>query len=85
MNLVQHSINWVRGEIFEMVLISVAGIALIAAGIAFWKFGATPLAKAMLELHDSRMEISSDPGSGTRIVLRFPANRIVGGQQVAAA
>jgi len=44
-----------------------------------------PLAKAMLELHDSRMEISSDPGSGTRIVLRFPASRIVGGQQVAAA
>jgi len=44
-----------------------------------------PLAKAMLELHDSRMDISSDPGSGTRIVLRFPASRIVGGQQVAAA
>ena len=44
-----------------------------------------PLAKAMLELHDSRMDISSDPGSGTRIVLRFPASRSVGGQQVAAA
>jgi len=44
-----------------------------------------PLAKAMLELHDGRLEISSVPGSGTRIVLHFPASRIPGGQQVAAA
>jgi signal transduction histidine kinase len=44
-----------------------------------------PLAKAMLELHDGRLEISSVPGSGTRIVLHFPASRIPGSQQVAAA
>ena len=44
-----------------------------------------PLAKAMLELHDGRMEIDSLPGSGTRIVLHFPAGRVSGGQQVAAA
>ena len=44
-----------------------------------------PLAKAMLELHEGRMEISSIPGSGTRIVLHFPADRVSGGQQVAAA
>jgi signal transduction histidine kinase len=44
-----------------------------------------PLAKAMLELHDGRLEISSLPGSGTRIVLHFPASRIPGSQQVAAA
>ncbi|MGC3960160.1 MAG: hypothetical protein QM813_20215 [Verrucomicrobiota bacterium] len=48
MNFVQHSINWVRGEGLEMVLISAAGIVLIASGIGFWKLGATPLAKAML-------------------------------------
>jgi two-component system cell cycle sensor histidine kinase PleC len=44
-----------------------------------------PLAKAMLELHDGRMEISSVPGSGTKIVLHFPASRVSGGRQVAAA
>ena len=44
-----------------------------------------PLAKAMLELHDGEMEISSIPGCGTRIVLHFPAGRVSGGQQVAAA
>jgi signal transduction histidine kinase len=44
-----------------------------------------PLAKAMLELHDGKLEINSVPGSGTRIVLHFPASRILGGQQVAAA
>jgi len=44
-----------------------------------------PLAKAMLELHDGRLEISSVPGSGTRIVMNFPASRIVTGLKVAAA
>ena len=44
-----------------------------------------PLAKAMLELHDGRLEISSIPGNGTRIVLHFPAGRVAGSQQVAAA
>jgi signal transduction histidine kinase len=44
-----------------------------------------PLAKAMLELHEGKLVISSEPGSGTRIVLHFPASRILGGQQVAAA
>jgi two-component system cell cycle sensor histidine kinase PleC len=35
-----------------------------------------PLAKAMLELHDGHLEISSIPGCGTRIVMNFPASRI---------
>ena len=35
-----------------------------------------PLAKAMLELHDGTLAISSMPGHGTRIVLHFPASRI---------
>ena len=44
-----------------------------------------PLAKAMLELHDGHLEISSAPGCGTRIVMNFPASRIRIGRRVAAA
>jgi len=31
------------------------------------------------------LEISSTPGMGTKIVLHFPASRVVGSRQVAAA
>jgi two-component system, cell cycle sensor histidine kinase PleC len=44
-----------------------------------------PLAKAMLELHDGRLEIESAPGFGTRVVLKFPAHRITCGRKIAAA
>jgi len=44
-----------------------------------------PLAKAMLELHDGRLKITSQPGNGTRIVLIFPPSRINTGAKVAAA
>jgi two-component system cell cycle sensor histidine kinase PleC len=44
-----------------------------------------PLAKAMLELHDGTLDISSRPGHGTRIVLNFPAIRIRSGRSAAAA
>jgi signal transduction histidine kinase len=43
-----------------------------------------PLAKAMLELHGGELEISSMPGSGTKVVLNFPASRINPGRKVAA-
>jgi two-component system cell cycle sensor histidine kinase PleC len=43
-----------------------------------------PLAKAMLELHDGHLEISSVPGCGTRIVMNFPASRIAIGRMAAA-
>ncbi|HYS44989.1 MAG TPA: HAMP domain-containing sensor histidine kinase [Rhizomicrobium sp.] len=44
-----------------------------------------PLAKAMLELHDGHLEISSAPGCGTKIVMHFPASRLAVGRRVAAA
>ena len=44
-----------------------------------------PLAKAMLELHQGELEISSVPGHGTRVVLNFPAGRIKSGRGAAAA
>jgi two-component system, cell cycle sensor histidine kinase PleC len=43
-----------------------------------------PLAKAMLELHGGELEINSTPGSGTKVVLNFPASRINPGRKVAA-
>jgi two-component system cell cycle sensor histidine kinase PleC len=42
-----------------------------------------PLAKAMLELHEGELEISSVPGTGTKIVLNFPASRINAGRKAA--
>ena len=44
-----------------------------------------PLAKAMVELHDGTLAISSMPGHGTRIVLSFPASRIRSSRSAAAA
>jgi len=43
-----------------------------------------PLAKAMLELHGGELEITSTPGSGTKIVLHFPASRINPSRKVSA-
>jgi signal transduction histidine kinase len=43
-----------------------------------------PLAKAMLELHGGTLEITSRPGSGTKVALIFPASRIQTGRRVAA-
>lgn len=48
MDILRHSMQWIRGEISEMVLIAAGGLAVAAAGLAFHRFGATPLAKAML-------------------------------------
>jgi signal transduction histidine kinase len=42
-----------------------------------------PLAKAMIELHDGTMEIFSEPGTGTSVVLTFPAARIVAAKAAA--
>ncbi|MES2471388.1 MAG: ATP-binding protein [Pseudomonadota bacterium] len=44
-----------------------------------------PLAKAMVELHEGSLAISSMPGHGTRIVLNFPAHRIRNSRSAAAA
>ena len=44
-----------------------------------------PLAKAMLELHDGRLEIHSTPGRGTAIILKFPSGRVTPALKVVAA
>ena len=35
-----------------------------------------PLAKAMVELHGGSLTLESEPNRGTRVTLRFPANRV---------
>jgi len=44
-----------------------------------------PLAKAMLELHGGSLEIESELGRGTVVVLKFPPSRVIPGSAVAAA
>jgi signal transduction histidine kinase len=44
-----------------------------------------PLAKAMLELHGGMLEIESELGRGTMVVLKFPPSRVISGSAVAAA
>ncbi|WP_349663415.1 hypothetical protein IZU89_12425 [Cellulophaga lytica] len=48
MNIIEHTTNWYKGEIFEGTLIGIAGVLLIIVSMAFWKFGKTPNAQAMV-------------------------------------
>ncbi len=36
-----------------------------------------PLAKAMVELHDGSLTISSNVGSGTAVVVKLPRDRVL--------
>lgn len=36
-----------------------------------------PLTELLLELHGGKMAITSDPGGGTLVTLRFPAERVI--------
>lgn len=45
--LIQHTMNWCRGELFEAKLIVLFAIISIISAFLFWKAGTTPNAKAM--------------------------------------
>lgn len=47
MELIQHTTNWIKGELFEAKLIVAFGIVTVIAGFLFWKVGTTPNAKAL--------------------------------------
>jgi signal transduction histidine kinase len=36
-----------------------------------------PLAKSLVEAHGGVLEIESEPGAGTTVILRFPAERVI--------
>jgi len=47
MEFIKHALNWCNGEIFEGKMVALFGIVVVVISILFWKFGATPFAKAM--------------------------------------
>ena len=48
MEFIQHTINWVRGEILESVVFAAFGFITLIISIIFWRFGKTPNAKGMI-------------------------------------
>jgi len=48
MEFIQHTINWVRGEILESVVFGAFGVITLIISIVFWRFGKTPNAKGMI-------------------------------------
>lgn len=48
MELIEHTTNWVKGEILESVIMGSVGALILIASILFWKFGNTPYARAMV-------------------------------------
>lgn len=48
MNFYNHTIAWIKGELFEATLILSFGLLTIIAGYLFWKIGTTPASKALL-------------------------------------
>ena len=48
MDLIQHTLQWTKGEILEATIFGVFGLTVIICGILFWTLGNTPNAKAMV-------------------------------------
>ena len=48
MDFIQDTINWVKGEIFEAIIIGVLGLLTIICSLLFWIFGATLNSKAVI-------------------------------------
>ncbi|MDA3615697.1 hypothetical protein [Polluticaenibacter yanchengensis] len=47
MHLIDYTINWIKGELFEAKLIVAFAVITILAAVLFWKVGTTPNAKAL--------------------------------------
>ena len=48
MEFIEHTLNWIKGEIFEARIIVLFGVLTIICALLFWKVGTTPSARAML-------------------------------------
>lgn len=48
MDFIQHTTNWIKGEIFEATLFGSFGLLTIICSLLFWKFGDTPNSKAVI-------------------------------------
>ena len=48
MDFIQHTTNWVKGEIFEATIFGSFGLLTIICSLLFWKFGETLNSKAVI-------------------------------------
>ncbi len=48
MNIIEHTTNWYKGEIFEGEIIGIFGLCIILISIVFWIFGKTAHAQAIV-------------------------------------
>jgi predicted histidine transporter YuiF (NhaC family) len=48
MDFIQHTTNWVKGEIFEATIFGSFGLLTIICSLLFWKFGVSPNSKAVI-------------------------------------
>ena len=48
MTFLEHTLNWVKGEIFEAGMLALWGAMLVVMATFFWKFGHTATAKALI-------------------------------------
>lgn len=48
MDFIEHTINWVKGEIFEAAIFGSFGLLTIICSLLLWKFGETPNSKALI-------------------------------------
>ena len=47
MELIQHTINWAKGEILEAIIMGIFGALIVVCSLLLWKFGTTPNAKTL--------------------------------------
>lgn len=48
MGFIQHTNNWIKGEIFEATIFGSFGLLIIIFSLLFWKFGGTANSKAVI-------------------------------------
>lgn len=48
MELIEHTLAWCRGEIFEGNMALLFGVTVLIVSLAFWKFGQTPYSKGII-------------------------------------
>ena len=48
MELINHTITWVKGEIQEAIITASFGALIVLCGVLLWKFGTTPYARTLI-------------------------------------
>lgn len=48
MNLIQHTIDWAKGEIVEAIIMAIFGGIIVLCSVLLWKYGSTPFGKGLI-------------------------------------